>query len=119
MSYAYVTLIFLSRNFSFLILLLFVIAPSKVSITRESALALKVTISASPTSSVTKYKASSNGKLCEVTASDSPLTCTLSGLPAGELNIVEVVACLGNGVCSEPIEGTGYTLPNGRSAFSC
>ncbi len=80
----------------------------------ESTTALQVTIAASPTPSVSKYRASSGGYVCEVEASTSPLTCTLSGLPAGEMYVVAVVACLENGVCSESVERTGYTLPEGR-----
>ncbi len=95
--------------------MLFKIAPSNVLVTSESTLALRVTIGASPTSSVSKYKASSNGHLCEVAASTSPLTCALSGLSAGEKYTVQVIACLENGVCSESIERTGYTPPDGRS----
>ncbi len=81
----------------------------------ELTTALRVTIAASPTSSVSKYKATSSGHLCEVAASTSPLTCTLSGLPAGEMYVVDVVACLENGVCSESIERASYTPPDGRS----
>ncbi len=86
-------------------------------ITGESTSALLVTISASPTSSVTKYKAYSSDRLCEVSASTSPLTCTLNDLSGGEMYTVEVVACLENGICSKPIEGSAYTRPDGRSAL--
>ncbi len=89
-------------------------------VTSESTSALRVSISASPTSSVTNYKANAapGGHFCEVMASTSPLTCTLSGLPAGELYTVQVIACLSDGVCSDPIDGANYTLPDGRSALS-
>ncbi len=110
----YVENVIPSANF----VVIFEIAPLQVLATSESTSALGVTIGASPTSSVSKYKASSNGRFCEVATSASPLTCTLSGLSAGEKYTVQVVACLENGICSEPIERIGYTLPNGRPAFS-
>ncbi len=110
----YVEIVILFVNF----VVIFEIAPSKVLVTSESTSALGVTISASPTSSVTKYKVSSSVHFCEVAASTIPMSCIMSGLAAGEMYTVGIIACLENGVCSEPIERIGYTLPDGRSALS-
>ncbi len=62
----------------------------------------------------TIYRASSNGRSCEVSADASPLTCLLTGLSSGTKYTVEAFACLGSVKCSSPIRIMGYTTPDGR-----
>ncbi len=65
------------------------------------------------TSEISFYRSSAGGSNCEVLANASPLSCLITDLPAGSSFAVETVACASNGVCSSPIIGHGYTLPDG------
>ncbi len=48
-----------------------------------------------------------------MSANETPLTCSISGLTAGSKFDVEAVACESDDVCSSPIPAEGYTLPDG------
>ncbi len=81
----------------------------------DSTSSLTITFGAAPnSSSVAVYKASINGRSCEVAADNSPLSCIINGLSSGSLYTVQAVACLPNGDCSAPAYGAGSTLPEGE-----
>ncbi len=77
-----------------------------------------VTFSAAKESSqVARYRVTGKGKSCEVTARSPKYSCSLTGLAAGELESVEVVACSADSVCSDPATGAGFTTPDGIVFF--
>ncbi len=68
---------------------------------------------ANDSSRVARYRVTGKGKYCQVIARTAKYTCSLTGLAAGELVPVEVVACSADGVCSDPATGAGFTTPEG------
>ncbi len=97
-----------------LTLCVFVTAPQNVKVTAESSTAVMVMFSAANDSSrVARYRVTGKGKYCQVIARSPKYTCSLTGLVAGELVPVEVVACSADVVCSDPATGAGFTAPDG------
>ncbi len=64
-------------------------------------------------SGIAFYRATTGELSCQVSANETPLTCSISGLSAGSKFGVEAVACVSDDVCSSSITGEGYTLPDG------
>ncbi len=90
------------------------LAPESVEIQANSTASMLVTITPpEETSGIAFYRALAANISCEVLANMTSLACLITGLPAGSQFEVEAVACAPNGVCSSPISGQGYTLPDG------
>ncbi len=64
-------------------------------------------------SGIAFYRATTGESRCQVSANETPLTCSISGLTAGSKFEVEAVACESDDICSSSISGEGYTLPDG------
>ncbi len=89
-------------------------APQNVKVAAESTTAVTVTFSpANDSSQVTRYRVTGKGKYCQVVVRSPKYSCSLTGLAAGELVPVEVVACSADGICSDPATGAGFTTPDG------
>ncbi len=94
------------------------LAPSSVVVSPVSTTSVRVEFGASPntTTGVSLYVAATDGSFCQVEASASPLSCIITGLPAGKKHVVNAIACLPSGDCSHGRVGEGYTLPDGKFA---
>ncbi len=95
------------------------LAPKYIETQAKSAASMLISITPSEeTSGIAFYRASAGNSNCQVLANMTSLVCLISGLPAGSQFEVEAVACGSTGVCSPPISGKGYTLPDGNFASS-
>ncbi len=91
------------------------LAPQGISIESTSPSTLTVTVTPNTVSSgVNFYQVSAGGKPCEITASMSPLSCSLTELTAATEYTVEAKACSSKSHCSEAITKHAWTLPNGE-----
>ncbi len=98
---------------------LFFLEPEHVEVEAKSTSSMLVTITPpEETSGITFYRASTGDSSCQVMANVTSLICSITGLPAGSKFDVEAVACTSNSVCSAPISGQGYTLPDGMVKFT-
>ncbi len=97
------------------IFIFLILAPRDISIESVSPNTLKVTLTPDPVSAgVSLYKVSADGKACEIAASMSPLSCSLTELTPATEYTVEAKACSSASHCSEAVSKLAWTLPNGE-----
>ncbi len=93
------------------------IAPSGVTYTAVSTTEIAVNFPAQAQGSLlTSFEAKVKGgsQACTVATTVSPLTCSLTGLEAGTKYTISVKSFIRD-LVSDPSEGVGYTLPEGKS----
>ncbi len=91
------------------------LAPQTITIEPISPNILKITVTPNAVSTgVTLYKVFGGKDTCEITASSSPLTCSLADLSAATEYAVNAKACSSTSHCSEAITKKTWTPPNGQ-----
>ncbi len=93
------------------------VVPTGVTYTAVSTTEIAVNFPAhTPGSSLSAYQAQVKGgsQTCKVGTSVTPLRCSLTGLQAGRSYRISVKSFIGD-IVSDPSEGDGYTLPDGKS----
>ncbi len=90
-------------------------APQDIAIESTSPSTLTITVTPNTASfGVTLYKVSGGGKPCEIAASMSPLSCSLTELTAATEYMVEAKACASASHCSKAITKESWTIPSGE-----
>ncbi len=93
------------------------VAPSGVTYTAVSTTEIAVNFPAQAQGSLlTSFEAKVKGgsQTCTVATTVSPLTCSLKGLEAGTAYTISVKSFISD-LVSDPSDGVGYTLPEGKS----
>ncbi len=103
------------NKLDFLTRFIFVIAPTEVKVFGDSSEAVLMRVTKpSPSLGVVTYRATSGSSSCQASATASPTQCLIFRLASGARHKVEIVACQGNGECSDVIIAYGYTIPKGN-----
>ncbi len=96
-------------------LVFFIIAPKSISVVGKTSRLLNVTFfPASRTGRTAFYKAVFDARMCEVSATASPLSCLLPVHLGGTKYRVQGFACVSASDCSYPTPGEGATLPDSK-----